>query len=111
MARREGSDLDAPAEEKGIGSDDKRVNSLSGERYESRVYLAAVARPDSHKLDCDCGGRRLQVAHYPVKIGRAGVNQQAAAHGLWNKLVQAASPRGHEAESSSRLRYRLDKRG
>src|SRR3954470_6954202 len=50
MARGEGSDLDAPAEEKGVGSDDKRVNPLSGERRESRVYLATVARLDSVKL-------------------------------------------------------------
>ena len=88
MARRQRSQLDAPAEEERVGADQERLGSAADQNCESGLDRAVVARFDHADLDPQSRGRGRHVFRHRHGWRISGVDQQSDPLSGGDKLVQ-----------------------
>src|SRR5262245_27594014 len=97
MARRQVDQLDAPAAEKGVGADEKRVRPLARERCKYRFDLLTGTGVVDLDLQPNGESSRLHVSHCRLGARRVGrIYQYGNASGRGYQFAQKFQPLRHQ---------------
>ena len=89
MARRQVSQLDAPAVEEGVGADEEGVGPLARERCEGCIDLPAGAGVEDLDLHADGARSRLHVSsRWPRRLRSVGLTSTATRAAAGHQLAQ-----------------------
>ena len=92
MARREVDQLDAPADEEGVGADEERVGPLARKRCEGRIDLAAGAGVEDLDLQSHGARSRCHISQRGLGMAHCRVDEHGNASGSGHQLAQEFQP-------------------
>ena len=97
MARRQVDQLDAPAGEKGISADEKRVGPLVHKRCEGRIDLPAGAGVEDLDLQPDGASSRFHVSQRGLGIRGGGrIDEHGQTSDRGHQFTQDFQPLCHQ---------------